>query len=360
MPHRVLHLLGTAQPEGSGIFHFVSGLARGLDPQRYQLEAWFLGEDGPLAKQLADSGVKIRVIPWLRVYDLWGGLRFWWALRRGKFDIIHQHLWGRRVSSIARFASRARHILHLHSNVPESKGVDPVRIPTGSADTVIATSHAVAAWAEGRRRPFVIHPGVCISPSAAGEAGERGNRDARTIGTAGRLVPMKGIIFLIRAMASLRGDYPELRLEIAGTGPERTALEDEAEKLGLADCVTFLGWREDLAAVHARWEAYVQPSVMEPIGLAVLEAMAAGLPVVATEVGGLPEVVDEGRTGWLVPARDPEALVARIRALLRDPERRHAMGEAGRTRAREQFSIERVVAQIVEVYEAVLQTNEKR
>lgn len=351
MAYRVLHLLGSAQPEGSGIFHFVSGLARGLDPKRFRVEAWFLGEDGPLAKQMADSGAGVRVIPWRGVQDLAGGLKFWSALRVEQFDLIHQSLWGRRVSWMARRASRARLILHLHSNVPESRGVDPARIVTAGADAVIAASHHIAQWAAGGPIPKVIHPGVRVP-----ESSERnpGRRRELTIGTAGRLVAMKGVEFLIRAMALLRAEFPDLRLEIAGTGPEHRALQEETRRQGLEECVAFLGWRDDLAELLSSWEVYIQSSVMEPFGLATVEAMAAGLPVVATEVGGLPEIVENGRTGWLVPARDAQALAARIRELLQDPEQRRAMGEAGRESARNHFSVESMTTQIVEVYEEVL------
>jgi glycosyltransferase involved in cell wall biosynthesis len=165
---------------------------------------------------------------------------------------------------------------------------------------------------------------------------------------------MKGIVYLIRAFAHLRTEFPQLRLEIAGLGSEQAVLEREVRTLGVQDGVTFLGWRADLAPVLAGWDIYVQPSVVEPFGLAALEAMAAGLPVVATTAGGLTELVEDGRTGWLVSAGNPQGLAGRIRELLLDPMQRRAMGEAGHVRARERFSSDRMAAEISEIYESLL------
>jgi len=108
--------------------------------------------------------------------------------------------------------------------------------------------------------------------------------------------------------------------------PERSTLEREVQLLGMGGKVRFLGWVEGLAPVLARWDVFVLPLLEEGAGLAALEAMAAGLPVIATAVGGIPEIVEDGRTGWLVPPGDPGALGERIHSLLRKPDTRRAMG----------------------------------
>jgi len=174
------------------------------------------------------------------------------------------------------------------------------------------------------------------------------------LGTAGRLVPLKGIIYLIRALAVLHKDSPGVRLEIAGSGPERSALEHEIHLQRLEDRVSFLGWQAELERLMATWDIYVQPSLGEPFGIAALEAMAAGLPVVATAAGGLPELVEDGRTGWLVPPCDPVALADRIRVLLLNPDQQRSMGSAGRKRAREAFSVDRMVNEISSIYDELL------
>jgi glycosyltransferase involved in cell wall biosynthesis len=145
-----------------------------------------------------------------------------------------------------------------------------------------------------------------------------------------------------------------LRLEIAGDGSLLAKLKAESRRLGISDSVSFPGWQEDLAQVMAGWDIFALPSLDEGFGFAALEAMAAGLPVVATNVGGLPELVVDGQTGWLVPARDPAMLADCLRRLIADAEKREAMGAAGRERARKQFSLARMVEQIVAVYDGVL------
>jgi glycosyltransferase involved in cell wall biosynthesis len=177
---------------------------------------------------------------------------------------------------------------------------------------------------------------------------------APVIGAACRLVPVKGLIHLIGAIALLREEFPLLRLEIAGEGPERRVIETEAEALGIRDSVKLMGWRRDLEPLFAGWDIFVLPSLDEALGIVVLEAMAAAVPVVASAVGGLPEVVEEGCTGWLVPPAQPRALAERLRSLLVDPGLRCAMGAAGRERVRQRFSIQAMADAVAAIYDEVM------
>ena len=354
-PHNVLHVLGSALPDGTGIARIVAAVAARLDPRRFRVHAWFLGGDGPLAKWLETAGVPVRTLDWqYGVRDPLGAWRFWRTLRHQDFAIMHQHYGGRSVRWLARAATGASMVVHLHGRVVESKGPHPIPVRIPGADVVIATSRAVADWAVGVG-PHVIYPGVEVPDDEGRGTGIAPVSTARVIGTAGRLVPIKGIVYLIRAFASLRVEMPGLRLEIAGSGPERTAIENESQLHGLTDCVTFLDWQAELAPVFAGWDVFALPSLEEGFGIAALEAMAAGLPVVATAVGGVPELVEDGRTGWLVPPANPDALADRLRDLLLDPEKRRAMGAAGQARARESFSVERMVTAISEIYEQLLE-----
>jgi glycosyltransferase involved in cell wall biosynthesis len=357
-PYNVLHVLGTAQSEGTGIARIVAAIAAHLDPGRFRVHAWFLGGDGPLAKWLESAGVPVRPLDWQHgVRDPLGAWRFWRSLRHRDFAILHQHYGGRSVRWLARGATGASIVVHLHGRVVESQGPHPVSIRIPGADVVIATSRAVADQAIGVR-PHVVYPGVEIPDNESRGTVIPHVTTARVIGTAGRLVPIKGIVYLIRALASLRTEIPDLRLEIAGSGPERSTIENEIRSHGLTDCVTFLDWQAELLPVFARWDIFVLPSLEESFGIAALEAMAAGLPVVATAVGGVPELVEDGRTGWLVPPANPNALADRLRGLLLDPEERRAMGAAGQARARESFSVGRMVTAISEIYDQLLKTRQ--
>jgi len=354
MPHRVLHLLGTAQPEGTGIARMVAALARSLDPARYRIHAWFLGGDGPLVGALEAAGAQASALEWWRgARDPLGAWRFWCRLCGQGFAIVHMHAGGRSVRWLARVGTRARIVVHLHGRILEPRGLSLVTHSGRGADAVIAVSRAVAERVVGTR-PLVVYPGIPVPETPGLPAPLGGTTAERIVGCAGRLLPLKGLVYLLRAIASLRAEFANLVLEIAGSGPERATLEREVQRLGLSDGVRFLGWVEELAPVLARWEVFVLPSLEEGFGIAALEAMAAGLPVVASAVGGIPELVEDGRTGWLVPPADPRALAERLRALLLDAGRRRALGEAGRARAFEQFSMARLVTEISRVYEALL------
>lgn len=353
MPHRVLHLLGTAQPEGSSIVQIVANLARHLDPTRYTMDAWFLEGGGPLANSLEKAGASVRTFDvrgWRGAEGTW---KLWRALSREGYSIVHLHYWSRRLRWLVRATTSTKILLHLHSHVSERRGLQPVWLDTSGSDLVIATSQAVAQWTKGSRA-HVIYPGVSLPEDFDCGPAVETTGTGMALGTAGRLVPMKGIVHLIRALALVRQRVPDVRLYIAGSGPEQPALESEARSLGILDAVTFLGWRGDLPRVLKSWDLYVQPSVMEPFGVAAMEAMAAGLPVVATAAGGLPELVEEGRTGRLVPPANPTLLADRIAELLLNPEQRKTLGTAGRARVREKFSVQRMVAAISDLYDQLL------
>jgi glycosyltransferase involved in cell wall biosynthesis len=152
----------------------------------------------------------------------------------------------------------------------------------------------------------------------------------------------------------LRDDFPDVRLEVAGSGPERVALEREVASLGIDNHVKFLGWQTDLTSALARWDVFALPSLEEGFGIAALEAMAAGLPIVATSVGGIPELIEDGRTGWLVPPGNSKAFAGRLRELILSPQQRLSMGNVGRVRARQYFSSEVMVESISKIYDTIL------
>jgi glycosyltransferase involved in cell wall biosynthesis len=171
----------------------------------------------------------------------------------------------------------------------------------------------------------------------------------------GRLCAVKGQRDAIAALPLLgRADVTLLLAgeDIEGGGAYLDALERQASQLGVRDRVRFLGRRDDVPALLAAADALVLPSWQEGLPLVVLEAMAAGVPVVATSVGGTPEAVVDGETGLLVPPRDVPALTAAIDTLLDDPERARRLGEAGRRRVRERFDAAESTRRILGLYEA--------
>jgi glycosyltransferase involved in cell wall biosynthesis len=338
----IVHIVGTAARPGTAHVRIVSALARGLDPARYRLHCWFLGGDGPLADELERVGVRVRTLAWDGARDPEGTARFARALRSQRVDVVHRHVGGRSPALIVRAMTRARQVSHVHGTLSETS--ERLQHSPRLADQTVATSRAVAA-----AQP---EPCVVIYPSAPVVTLGDGERcDAPVIGVAGRLAPIKGIDDILAAMPVLLERSPGLRLEIAGEGPQQPMLAAAAQKLGVRSAVAFVGWQSDLRPLYARWSAFVQPSRYEGFGMSALEAMGAGLPVVATRVGGVPEVVDDGVSGLLVPPRDPGALAVAVGSLLGDAGRRAEMGEAGKRRVREQFSEARLVAATAAVYD---------
>jgi glycosyltransferase involved in cell wall biosynthesis len=170
----------------------------------------------------------------------------------------------------------------------------------------------------------------------------------------GRFVAEKGHRHLLEAAARIERTRPGVHWVLVGAGELEAALSREAQALGLASQVHFTGWRDDVPDVLAVADVFVLPSVNEGFGRVVVEAMAMARPVVATAVGGVPEIVRDGETGVLVPASDPRALADTVRSLLDDPARAARLGAAGRACAESRFSLTAHVDAVERVYTEVL------
>lgn len=207
-------------------------------------------------------------------------------------------------------------------------------------------------------RLTVVHNGITLPVPRGARAPARAAlglpADARVIGTIGRCVAQKGHADLIEALPALCEAVPKVHCAIVGTGPLRGALEARARALGVAARCTWLPERDHLAEVRSALDLFVLPSRWEGLPYALLEAMGSGLPVVATAVGGVPEVVRDGVDGTLVATASPTALAHAITALLRDPARAAAAGQAARERVAADFRREDMLAATRGIYEALL------
>jgi glycosyltransferase involved in cell wall biosynthesis len=209
-----------------------------------------------------------------------------------------------------------------------------------AADLVLAPSAATAAELarDYRASRVEVVPNVTGGVPIAAEAGDAEGK-AGALLFVGRLRIRKGVEVLLEALARLRELLPSVRLVVAGDGEHRSAVEARVRTLGLADVVTLLG-RCDAGRVRGLLKsaaALVVPSTYEGMPLVILEAMEAGVPVVASRVSGIPEVVVDGVTGWLVPPEDPAALATALAAVLAQPGEARRRGEAGRRRVEEHY-----------------------
>jgi glycosyltransferase involved in cell wall biosynthesis len=278
--------------------------------------------------------------------------------------IVHFHTSRAHAMSpwLRRYAGRA--IVTRRMDYPLRPGPWTNLLYNRSVAAVVAISEEVRRrlLAAGVRseRVRVIHSGVeppAGLPGRAGRAAARerfGLDDELAIGVVAALERRKGHDVLFHALARLAA-AGGLRFccVVCGAGSERAALERLARELGIAGSVRFLGEQRQVADVLAALDVFVLPSRHEGLGVAVLEAMAAALPVVASAVGGIPEAVAAGRTGLLVRAEDPDALAAAIVELGRDRERARRLGSAGRDRVLAEFSMEVMASRYERLYDEV-------
>ncbi len=195
----------------------------------------------------------------------------------------------------------------------------------------------------------IVHYGIVPGPEPPPYAGV-----TPRFAVVGRLVPVKGHDTLLRAVAEAAGVVPGLELEVAGSGPLEQELRAQVSALGLDGTVRFLGQVPGAGEVLERAAVVIVPSLGEGFGMVALEAMERGRAVIASAVGGLPEIVTPGETGLLVPPGDAEALAAALVSLAQDPDRARALGRAGRARALASFSQERCTTRTEELYRAAL------
>ena len=203
---------------------------------------------------------------------------------------------------------------------------------------------------------YVVHNGLDLAAFDASAKADPGVPSGRpTVAVVANLHASKGHLELIEAVARMRPQLRDLLVLCAGEGPMRPVLEQQISFHGLRDTVLLLGHRRDVPALLARSRVACAPSHEEGLSSAIIEAMAAGLPVVGSEVGGTPDLVHEGETGLLVPPRDPQALAERLLALLRDPERGRMLGAAGRKRVEAEFALPALSQRLGDLYRATLE-----
>jgi glycosyltransferase involved in cell wall biosynthesis len=325
-----------------------------------------------VAQVLKADGIDAEVAALRSKYDVPGAWRLRHALRSA--DVVHTH--DRRAGLLARPLARAAgaRVVHTYHGLPEPIAV---RVTPSRVQPPPNVSRMRAAWLlHGYLgvETALAHLGLIVVPSRAmaGFLGAYGLPLARmrvipsgidvvrrepapasdpfVVGTAAILHHLKGLDVLVEACA--RVDRP-LVLRIVGEGPTRRELERQARRLGVR--VEFVGAVEDARDHIAGFDAFVLPSRGENLPISILEAMAAAVPVVATKVGGVPELLDDGRAGLLVDPEDAEALAEAITTLISNPERRRDIARAGAIRAERHFDADEVSRRLVALYREVTQ-----
>jgi glycosyltransferase involved in cell wall biosynthesis len=304
-------------------------------------------------RQVREELFPVREVAVRAKIDLLAIARMRRFIRQGRHDIVHTHLSTSSVNGClaARFAG-----------VPAVATVHGMsgKLSFVFADHLIAVSQNVKAHLIAQGVPAekisVVYNGLQRQRHQPDTLDARRNFELLAnpiVGTVARVTEQKGIEYGIEAIALLLNEFPNLQYVIAGDGDALEACRQKASELGVERHVTFLGYQKDVTAVLAALDLFVFPSLKEAMGIALVEAMASGLPIVATTVGGIPEVVSPN-CGILVPPRSAQAIAEAAAGLLRNDLKRLSMGEAAKQRAEDVFGVQAMVNGVDSVYRTLL------
>jgi glycosyltransferase involved in cell wall biosynthesis len=364
----VLHLIETSGPGGAE--KLLLSLVAHLDASRYWSVACLL-KRGWLSDQLAAQGVETIIVPQNGRLDTRWLRRVIEVIRRYGVNVLHAHefamnTYGSLVATITgvpivttihgknyyadkwrrrlayRLVSRLSYMVAVSADIKrhlaEKVGVREDRVITIPNGIDLSAYDSQRSHREEVRRTLGVDNGTLL------------------LGAIGNLYPVKGHTYLLRAVALLHGGGLPVKLVIAGRGALLDDLRAETTRLGIARDVAFLGFREDVPALLPALDVFVLPSLSEGLPLSALEAMATGMPVVATRVGGAPEVVAHGESGLLVPPADPTALAEAVRVVLCDREVARRFAETGRRIVETRFSLARMLGQYEALYTRAART----
>ncbi|MFA6112054.1 MAG: glycosyltransferase family 4 protein [Candidatus Latescibacterota bacterium] len=377
---RVLHVI-TRLDRGGSADNTLLTAAR-LDPARFA-SSIAVGPTreagGPAWEEARERGVPFVEIPHLvrpisPLADLMAARELVAVIRAGRYGIVHTHT--SKAGILGRLAAgrvRVPAVVHTphghvftgyHGRLLTRMFVMMERWAARRTDRLIALTGRevqdhLALGIGSTERFRVIHSGVDFAPFDADPAGGAQVREelgipaeALVIGTLGRLTAVKGQADLLAAFAAV--ELPRAWLLLVGDGEERLNLEAQARHLGLEGRTVFAGWRRNVYQVLRAMDIFALPSLNEGMGKALVEAMYAGLPVVATAVGGIPELVEPDCTGLLVPPRAPAELASALALLAADPNARERLGQQARLRATG-YSVTRMVSAIEQVYDELIE-----
>ncbi|HET7306562.1 MAG TPA: TIGR03088 family PEP-CTERM/XrtA system glycosyltransferase [Gammaproteobacteria bacterium] len=365
----------------------VGGLENGLVnlinrmPERYRHVVICLSHFTDFRERISRPDVRVFALHKRAGKDFGVYVRLWRLLRRLKPDIVHTRNYGTLDSVVvAAFAGVPRRIHGEHGwdmtdlNGDSRKYKWLRRTVSPLIHRQVTVSNHLGGWLKdtigipGERVLSICNgvdtaafcPGRRARQALAAIAGREFGPGKFIVGTVGRMDPVKDQVTLARAFATLLREHPALqetvRLVMIGDGPLRSESKAVLEREGLSALAWLPGRRDDIAAILQGLDVFVLPSLNEGISNTILEAMASGLPVIATRVGGNPELVLDGRTGALIPPADAAALAGAIGHYVAAPERAVAHGQAGRERAEREFSLDAMVDAYTSLYDGFLGT----
>jgi glycosyltransferase involved in cell wall biosynthesis len=339
-PQKVMHVTWSLVAGGSEMYAFT--IASNLDPALYSSAICAVDQGGALEAEVKREGIPYFVMNRRQGIELGLMWRLFKLFRKARARVIHTHHFNQLFYSALAAKLLGARVIHTEHSVECFKRK---RLRVALRVLSVFCHRVIAIGDDGARvlledvgipksKLEIIRAGVDASAFCESRKEARAalglDNSARVVAIVARLFPEKNHIMLLRAFAEVSAKVEGARLLIVGEGSEREAILKEIERLGLEDCVEVMGVRRDVARILAASDAFALSSDREGLPIAVLEAMAAARPVVATSVGDLPSVVRDGETGRVVPPRDPSAFAEALIDVLADGERAEEMGARGR------------------------------
>jgi glycosyltransferase involved in cell wall biosynthesis len=347
----------------------IADIALGIDKGNFESHIWCLSKGGSIADELKEKGASVKILGISSYFNPLNILKLATLLKKAKPDIVHTH--GYFASVIGRIAANYARVPvlfnHVHSTYWDYKkrNLFIEKLLSKHTQTIICCSEAVRNFVTKNEKidpskTIVIYNGVDVerfsnSKYISAKRMELGiNPNDPVIGTVSSLTPHKGHKYLLLAAREILETFSSTKFLFVGDGGLKEELEDQAKNLNIFSNVIFTGTRKNIPELLNLIDIFVLPSSSrEGLGISIIEAMAVEKPVVATNIGGVPEVVEDGKTGILVPPKNPEALAGAVIELLNNPGKTKEMGRLGRLRIKEKFTTGNMISEIEILYRSL-------
>ncbi len=328
---------------------------------------------GQLADEIEDLGIKVIDLKMGNKFNILSLLRLYPLLKKGKFDIVHTHLFHANI--VGRIMARLCGVpvvistLHYAFSYNGNLGIFLERLTARLADRIIVVSGAAKRFCIKeigipQDKIRLIYNGIDVDMGKSILTDKSAIRTQLSLnndfilGCVGRFNEVKGHYYLIKAAAEVIKVYGKIKVLLIGSGPLGKYLRAVADKMGISGHIIFLDNRRDIPQVLDSLDLYILPSLQEGLSITLLEALAMGKPVIATAVGGNPEVIVDGQSGLLIPPKDYRALAEAIISLLNNREKAKDLGLRAMERVSEKFNIKNTVRETESLYETVMGAKE--